>query len=899
MRNPIAPWLISTKVSPPRQLLGACRREKLIHRLVHEHASPVTLLEAPAGFGKTFLLSQWRQELKSDACVIAWASIDRSDEPDSLMQYIAYAFHVAGLPMDSTGLLSPSFHGARTDYDLGYFLQRIENTPKHCVLMLDDVEHISSPIIEGILQPLIRLLPDNLSLIMACRQNPGIRLSHLSVQGALTSLGAQELRFDSREINALFGRTLSRRQMDLIMQRTDGWPVAVQLLKSLVGDADHLSRALSRYSGDSREMAVYFREQLLHHLSDQQRDFLYDVSILNPIHLDCADFIRGALNSRAIRQQLAYLEGILMPLEVDDLSYRLHPLVREYLQGKLRDKAHKKYLQLCQSAAHWMASRGQGLDAMRFALQGDNVPLAAEIFERMRGGPQLCFLEGMSRLRMGLDLLAGHNVDAFPRIHLARSLVYAKNGQMKKARASFDLAGALSNGFEKDRAGGDDRSLLIDRHIIELMLTEYGCAPPTEALKRDSLKSIQDNVDNDTLIYAYIMTLQCLTHMQSGSFAACIRSGRQAIRHFKKNNSKYGELFIYFHFGMAHLIRIETGRALAEYEKAHRMARTEFPGDMGLKRIGHVVLGEFFWEMGDGLQAGKHLKPVMNDVQHPEAWFDIYMAGYQTTAEYIFHDVGIDAALLFLDKAKNHAIEQELIRLERFLNAVRANLLYFAGKVDADFDYLSNIDTLLDDPRIRTTWREIETICLANARLAILHHDYQQAASRIDYLMNAAQKSDNKRLAIHALIQYSIIHEYTGLQSEAMSRLMAAVNIARLGKYVRPFLQEIALLQPVLKLILAENEIDKTELDFIHFLNSRSVNPLRETEPAAAFSARELQILHELSRGESDKHIARTIGMTAHGVRYHLKKIYAKLGVGNRMQAINKSRHSGLIDTAG
>jgi len=128
---------------------------------------------------------------------------------------------------------------------------------------------------------------------------------------------------------------------------------------------------------------------------------------------------------------------------------------------------------------------------------------------------------------------------------------------------------------------------------------------------------------------------------------------------------------------------------------------------------------------------------------------------------------------------------------------------------------------------------------------------------------------------------------------------MDAVNIAKHGKYTRPFLQEMPLLQPVLELIPAENKVNNIELEFISFIIDKSVNPLKDTELAVAFSARELEILHELSRGESDKHIARTMGMTPHGVRYHLKKIYAKLGVGNRMQAINKSRHSGLINTTG
>lgn len=895
MSDVIAPWLVSAKVSPPRQLVNTCRRELLLKRLLGNVMNPVTIVEAPAGFGKTLLLSQWREELKVKPCYVGWLSFDDSDDVDILLPYIAFAFQKAGLSMGETGLLSPSFHGARTAYSLGRLLNRIENCGEQCVLMLDDVERVSETVITDIIEPLIRLQPGNLHLVIACRQNPGISLSALSVQGSVTLLGPQEMRFNVDEIGALFGQTLDLKEVKTIYERTDGWPVAIQLLKSFIGDSDSLTNVLSGFTGTSKEAAEYFREQLLNSLTDNAHDFLQQTSVLDPISLDCANYIRHASDSQSLAQELHYLEGIFAPLEGHDETYRLHPLVREYLRETLKESSKETYKALCRSTASWLAEREQSLDAMRYAIQAQDIHLAGEIFERMRGGPQLWLLEGMSRLRTGMDLLAGHDIDGFPRIHLARGLVYAKDGQVKKARESFDKASLLSNGFAHDREGGDDTKLLIDRYILESLLTEYGCSPPTDALKADGLQFIQDNIKDEVSIHGYIMTLQCLVNMQSGQFDKCIRYGKAAIVDFREYGSRYGELFIYFHFGMSELARTNTQQALAQYEHAARMARMEFPGDNGLRRICDVALGEFYWETGDVGQARKHLKHVISGIQHPEAWFDIYMAWYQTTAEFLLYETGIDSAVMFLDKAGEHAREQELTRLEIFLDGLNASILHFSNQTATNLDYTVDIEGFLNDPRVQTTWREIEALSLAHARVALRNKDYGIATAKVDCLLNIAGDAGNHRLMTYGLVQQAIIEAEKGNSEYADKSMLEAIELGKKGFYIRPFLQETKSVYQLLKRIQGEREMDKKGTELINAVLESQDNTHVEEQSSSVFSSRELEILSELSKGQPDKLIARTLSLTPHGVRYHLKNIYSKMGVRNRTQAIAKASDLGLV----
>jgi len=894
MSDAIAPWLIHAKVRPPRQLVNACRRTALLKKLGDEINS-VTILEAPAGFGKTSLLSQWREALKAESFVVAWLSISESDEADNLIPYIAFAFHKAGLDMNETGLLSPSFHDIQTGYDLGRLLNRIENSGSQCVLMLDDVERCSDSLLLNLIEPLMRLQSDNLHLVAACRHNPGIPLSNISVHGNLTLLGPQEMRFDKQEIGELFGQTLSKKEVEAISERTDGWPAALQLLKSSISETHSLSNVLSTFIGSSKEAAGYFREQLLNSLSSEKYDFLQETSILDPIVLDCADQIRGSTDSKLLVQKLHYLEGIFAPLEGDDEIYRLHPLVREYLCATLQDTKNQSYRRLSRSAAIWLAGKGQNLDAMRYAVQADDIYLAGEIFEQM-GGTQMWLVEGMSRLRTGLDLLANHNIDNFPRIYLAKSLVYAKDGQINDSREAFDRASALSNEFSSDRQGGNDTQLLIDRFLMEAMLTEYGCAPPTDSIKSDVLKFIQDNANNNVSLRAYIMSLQCLASMQGGSFAECMRYGNMAIADFRNFNSRYGELFIYIHFGMAELASGVTQQALARYEQATKMCRMEFPGDTGLKHICDVALSEIHWETGDVGQAKKYLKHIVEGVQQPEAWFDIYMAWYRTTSEFLFNDAGIDVAMTYLDKAKQHAQVQGLTRLETFLNGISASLLYFADQTDPKIDYKSDLANILTDTRVQTTWREVETLSLAHSRVAIRNHDYDVAANKIAYLLNIAINTGNTRLQIYGQVQKTIIEKHRHNLREADEAFAKAITLAQDGHYIRPFLQEMKSMRAFLENAQNASSLDRKGLEFIDAILKTTGKPGTQTQQPMVYSEREIEILAELSKGQSDKVIARSLHLTTHGVRYHLKKMYTKMGVRNRTQAITKARELDLLN---
>ena len=901
MHADIASWLVRAKVSPPKLPANVCVREGLLRRLSADAEARIAVLDAPAGFGKTLLLSQLLDACRERGSKAAWLSIDETDEPEMLVPYLAFALHRGGVDMRATGLLSAPFHGNRMAYGLGRLLQAVENAGTACLLVLDDTERLREDAIAEVIDPLLRMQPENLRIAIAFRHNPGIGLSQFAVRRELLTLAPGDLRFTRAEIAAWFGERADDKLLDALVERTDGWPVALQLLRLGSPPGTPPAADAASCTATSRESAAYIREQLLARLDADEMDFLRETAVLETLRADAADHLRGAADSQLLIQRLhGRLEGIVSALE-EEGAWRLHPLIREYLLEELKEHRPERFHELNLAAADWLAPRGQGLAAMRHALLGGAPGRAAAIFEAM-GGAQLWIREGMTRVNAALALLEPWELDEFPRIALARSLYFAKNGDIRRARAALARARDVSRGFTEDRPGGDPKALLIDGYYIDLLLTEYGCAPTADALADETWETVLEYVDKDPGLRAYVMTWRCLINVQSGHFDEAISYGRKALHDFDTTRSRYGELFIYLHFGMVELARGRTGRALEEYAKAVRIQRREVPGDTGVRTICHIAMGEAYWERGDAGNARKHLRQVVNRVQHAEAWFDLYMAAYSCAAWYLRREQGFAEALAHLDAAQEHAKVQGLERLEHFLAALRLLLLCDEGRDAEALAHVERHAALLDPACVggpQLTWRELEVVTLARAKAALLAGRDTLAQRQAESLEQVGQTTGNVRLRIHARIQRALVALHRGDRDAALESLWGAVLLAREGHFLGPFLQahdRIAALVPALRARLAAERPDDEDVRrFVEELARRVAAGERGTPAGEDFSAREIEIISELSRGQRDKVIARAVGLSAHGVRYHLKKIYSKLGVENRTQAVARARQLGLL----
>lgn len=895
----VAPWLIRAKASPPRTSVAAYPRQSLLEKLAGSEGRMVTVVEAPAGFGKTMLLSQWRSQLLDQGCRVAWLNLDESDEPDVLLPYLALAFELAGVAMADTGLLNPQYHGASLSTWRGKLLSRLEAADCACLLVLDDAERLPLESVRSVLEPMLRHCPVNLRFALAFRNNPGISLSQYAVAQDLSVLHAQDLRFSESEIRDWLGNDIDDTELQALANTSDGWPVALQLYRGgLLTDTQWMSE-------QARAAESYVEEQILTQLEPEEAAFLADVAILDSVNIHCADVIREETDSGRLAAGIhARLEGLFAPLEHADDEYRLHPLIRDKLRLRLPGVDAERHRALHRRAAHWMAEVSHPLKAISHAVAGGEIELAAEILEYM-GAAQLFLREGMSRLRSALTALEEHALVEFPRIQIARAALLAKDGNMQAARTAMHLARSQSNNFRKDREGGSPSDLLIDGHLVELLLSEYGCEPTAAIMSAAAFAEVEALTKDDLPLSALILTWRCLYSTQMGFLDRSFQYGQRAIGEFRVGKSTYGELFIYLHFGQAEMARGRCRSALLEYGKARQLARRDFPGDLGVRRICNIALGEVYWETGDIAAAQKHLRNVSKQVRHPEAWFDMLMAAYRCSAEFLAESGGVQRAILYLDEARDHATDQSLDRLTRYINALHFLLLArqgqpgealaFAQRFGRDFD----LRDLSPDLR---TWRELEVAVQAVSMLAQLEHAPGRAHRFIMDTLQVAQARGIKRLAIHCELQSARLYLLENDSANATVSLMKALRWAASERCIRPLLVERQALLPQLEAIVDQADPESATMrnctdevrELAHAI-ARSSHAQFEPAFPTEFSVREAEIIRHLSSGQPDKMIARSVGLSAHGVRYHLKNIYAKLGVQNRTQAIHRAQNLGLL----
>ena len=363
-----APTLAVTKLRPPRLHDALVPRARLTSQLSHAiHANQrLTLIAAPAGYGKTTLASQWLRE--NQDVVFAWLSLDTGDDaPDRFVDGLAAALALAGVNMPNP--LEP----AVLVNALAAFGWRL-------VIVLDDYHVISTPAIHAVLQAWMERLPDHVHLVLITRHYPALALGRLRAMGKLTELSADDLSFSLDETAALLndvdGRGLSRDEIALLHAKTEGWAAGLHLAVLAIRQAPRDGRAdvagIIRHLGRQRFVQDYFREEVLCRQDEDMQRFLLQTALLNPLHDASCDALTGRIDSHAMLALLASA-NLFLRAHGDDLAHAgaaYHPLFAEFLRDQLRQSQRDRFCELekraiaCQGESHHNGHAAAGAAAL-------------------------------------------------------------------------------------------------------------------------------------------------------------------------------------------------------------------------------------------------------------------------------------------------------------------------------------------------------------------------------------------------------------------------------------------------------------------------------------------------------------------------------------------------------
>ena len=918
--RPAAPasWLLAPRVTAPARTSGYFDRPALIERLGRIERRRVTVLAAPAGFGKTTLLAELFRRERERGRVAAWVTLTGDDTPAILGAYLAGAFGRAGLNLpvldDRAAARRVLPHAAR---HTALLTRAVETHAAPCLLVLDDADRLAVPETVDAVNTLLRHGPRNLHVAVAYRRNPGLDLDDAVLAGRGIRLGAEQLRFSRPEIARFFGGGLSPDELGALAARTEGWPVALRIHRNLRAGgpppggargpgADALAgaqiEAIERMppggargpGADEGVTADALGERLLGTLSHADREFLLDVALFDWIEPALADEVLGAGATRRLAG-LAELDGLLH--DRGD-AVRLHPLVRDWCVARRRRDTPDRFRRIQVAIARALARRNRLVPALRHARDAGDERLAGDVLERTQGLP-LWFLEGLTRLR-GIDrFLTPAVVERYPRLDLLRCIVLVKSGRVGEAHALCAAVGRRTRGFTRDRAGGDDRKLRADSVLVRALLAGFGCLPAGGAEVRALLAeaaAVADDADVDPAIRGGCSLVLCANAHRRARFEVSRRRGLQAKAHFERCGSRYGGLFHDLHAGVAAMARGEAQAAAGHYAHARRTVKQYFPEDGESALVADVLTAELDLER-DRPKAVAQRAPEPGKLCDTATWFDVYAAAWSVAAETASERGGAAAGLAVLDDARAHARSLGLAGVVRYLSALRVSVLVAGGRLDEAgeawrCDRLPDAEPAIVDPDGQS-WREMEALAEARIRLLAARGDPDAARGLAARLCAVAGARGLARTLMRGLAAAMVVEYRAGDAARAAARLAEFLARIRTTDYPRPLVRERAVAREVLEHLL-ETTAEPALRAAADALRGRLGGP----PPAAAFTPREIDVLQELATGAKDREIAPRLGLSGDGLRYHVRRIYRKTRAAGRVDAVRRARALGVLPPA-
>ncbi len=344
-------------VTPPPSRAAAVRRSRLVPPLCDPQAPPLTLLVAPAGYGKTTLLRDWARR---DERPFAWLALDeRDNDPGRLLGAITCAVDRVRPP------------GADSAY----------------VLVLDDAHVLESDAVRQVLSALAVDLPPGAAVVFAARRRPALPVARLRAQRMIAELGPRELALTRTEAIALFrlaGVDYDGAAVDILMRRTEGWPVGLSLAALCLGDRPSAA-AVARFGGHDRMVADYIRDEVLAGLPEAHARFLRRTSILDTLHGPLCDAVLERTGTAATLAELAGGGAMLVPLDRSGERYRHHRLLADAVYAELRRGEPERERELHSRAARWHTEAGDMDRALHHTLAAGDLGTAGELVSAHAG----------------------------------------------------------------------------------------------------------------------------------------------------------------------------------------------------------------------------------------------------------------------------------------------------------------------------------------------------------------------------------------------------------------------------------------------------------------------------------------------------------------------------------
>jgi LuxR family maltose regulon positive regulatory protein len=907
----MAGTLLESKLRVPRRRPDlSVARPRLSERLGRGSESALTLLSAPAGFGKTTLLTEWLRATAEDGRSTAWLSLDeRDNDPALFWRYLLAALDSVAPDVGARALALLQTPQVPLETVLATLLNDLAAIPSDVVLVLDDYHVIDTPEVHAGMAFLLEHLPQQVHLVLASRADPALPLARLRARGELVEIRAVDLRFTPDEagayLNEVMGLALTAADVTALEGRTEGWIAALQLAALSIQGRDDIAAFIAGFAGDDRYIIDYLADEVLHRQPVDVQHFLLRTSILDRLNGPLCDAITGQANGKS---QLAALERgnlFLVPLDDRRQWYRYHKLFADVLQAHLLDEHPDDVPDLHRRASAWYEQNSEPSEAIRHAL-------AAADFERAASLVELA-IPVMSKVRQEATL---------------RRWLLALPDDVFRARPVLCIGFAGAMLVSGDLDGVEDR----------LSEAEYWLHPTTAVPKGPHLPPAEMVVEDDEVfrrLPGLIEVYRSAIAQARGDLVGAVTHARRALDlapgddHLGRAAAAgflalaawtAGDLegahraWVDCMNGLEHAghiadaigcaialadIRLEQGR-LSEAMRTYEHALQRAPAQSGTVLRGtadmHVGMSGVHRERND-LRAATQDLLTSQELGEQNGLAQNPYRSRVAMARIRAAEGDLNAALGLLVDAERVYTSDYYPQVHP-IPAMQARLRVVQGELGEALSWareqgLSSADDL-------SYLREFDHITLARLLLAQYaaernESSVDKATRLLERLLHAAEGGGRTASVIEILVLQALARQARAEIPAALAALEQALMLAEPEGYVRVFVDEgqpmTALLRAIEKKGVARNYVRR-------ILSASSTAD--DSAPAAdglfePLSERELDVLRLLASDLDGPAIARELFVSLNTMRTHTKSIYAKLGVNSRRAAVGRARELGLV----
>ncbi|MFL6196011.1 MAG: LuxR C-terminal-related transcriptional regulator [Thermoanaerobaculia bacterium] len=895
--------LLATKLYIPAPRPSRVPRPRLTARLESGAAGPLTLVSAPAGFGKSTLLSDW---IHAQGRPVAWVSLDEGD--NDVVRFLCYT--VSALRKLHPGLGEDVLTTLRHSQDapaealepiLTSLLNEVHALDEDLVLLLDDYHAIESAAVHRAVQFLLDRMPPRMHLVIATRVDPPLHLSRLRARGQLTELRARDLRFNSQEasdfLNQAMSLSLSSADVEALEERTEGWAVGLQMAAlSLQGRRD-VEGFIAQFTGSHRFVLDYLTDEVLSRQPEPAREFLLRTSILSRLSAPLCDAVTGGTDGQEVLESLDGANLFLIPLDDTRTWYRYHHLFGTLLRHQLERQLGKDGVAaLHLRAVDWYAANGRPEDALEHALAAGDLDRAAGLISE-NALPRLMRGDAGTVIRW-LRSLPPEWLDRRPELRLTYAWALVARFEIREAEEQMRMA-------ERALAAFPGSGIEAHAETLRGLLTRFEGQPREAiALFQSALEKLPD--DGGFLRGIVLLELG-MAYLTADEFAAAELALEEARDACAQAGNTFVVLMADWHLAEMQIARGKLHEATAIARRSLRVAEGADGRPTPGASMAHALLADIRREWND-LPAAVELAGQAWELGKRGEIAAGLLRGSLSMALALQSMGDFPGALAALDKAEEIMSRTRQPHWVAIVHVFQASVRLRQHQAEGDPAALEAANRWARDSGLLAAWRSggddripglhlRELARLVLVRLLLAQGDPDEALTLLATLLAEAEAAGRYRSVIEGSILEALARRARGDLDGALVPLRRALALAEPEGFLRLFLDEGPALAGLVRRA-APGAVSPEYAGRLAEAFGPSDQPEAQAEPAAlpeTLSEREVEVLRLIATGLSNADAGRRLFIAPSTVKKHLENIYAKLGTRNRTQAIARAREMGLL----